>query len=556
MKKSKKILFSLGAVLPLAAGVALTSCSQVMPPKDNTGYQFAADADLRKAAAGNIGTINQVKNVVENSLQLAEAVPSTSSSVTLVEGDGASGTGTTGTGNTGDNSGTGSAAGTGGTGMQNMPTQDQPQVMLSGAWKHFYAIAKDMQESDAKTKATAGLTTFRNTFKAKFADLLNFAGGKTLTDGSASLDDLNTARDSFVAKWKEVFKVYNELGTALGQSVTFDTTKTLEELTQASQGLSSLYKINQVDVYNFAKPVAGSSYNDLARFFEALNGNLGIQFANNATKDTVFKLFGNTMALIMSRQLRIIDGAINSVLLTTPANKKDGVETKLLANINKNSTIKSRYDTAVATLKNVKELTDKWANSSIITKAEGQQSKLEMAATKGNEQSKALLTKVVNAIYGNTANMPAFAAKGLLKSVTDLTAQLDGVKSLVSASYTKLADFLSVYKMTNSSWMDGVGIFVNSSALSALTTDAISKLAPAEGNMETDKALFDEVKAELTKLVADTASLSKNGGAQDMKSAFYLNQMVRSITSDNQARLASMGEGVDGFKAYANNLIA
>lgn len=72
-----------------------------------------------------------------------------------------------------------------------------------------------------------------------------------------------------------------------------------------------------------------------------------------------------------------------------------------------------------------------------------------MAAAKANETSKPVLTRLVNALYGNSANMPGFAVKGLFRSVNDLKTQLDAVKTLVSANYTSLSDFINVYKMTN-----------------------------------------------------------------------------------------------------------
>lgn len=590
MKRSKKILFSLGAVLPVAGGVLLTSCSYAMP---KAAYGFAADADFRRAAFGNIATINQVKNVVENSLQLPAMAPTvtpaapaggggdsnTAMSTAGTESTAtATNTGTqngSGQGNQNSGAGTGSGstsstesgAGTAGTpaammngstpGTATQPAMSMPTAMMpmsSGAWKHFEEIVKG-KSSAQKSTAENGLVKFYNDFKTKFSELLGFAGSKNLTDGSASLEDLRTARADLVTKGQAWFTVYNEFGTALGQSTTFDTTKSFEELAQANQGLNTFYKLMGVDVYNFAKPVAGDSYNDLARFFEALNGFLGTQFANNASTTNVFQLFGNITALLISRELRIIDGAINSVLLTTPATNREGLETQLLANVNKNSTIKQRYDETVKVLNDVKAQTDQWANSPIVTKANNQQSKLEMAAAKANEESKKILTRLVNALYGNSANMPGFAVKGLFGSVRDLGAQLDAVKNLVSANYTSLSDFINFYKMTNTTWMEGVGIFVNSLALNSLAGDAVDKLAPAATDASADQALFTEVKAELKKLVAASTSLPKNGAGEDKKSAFYLNQMVRSITSDNQARLATIGEGVNGFSFYVNTAL-
>lgn len=210
-----------------------------------------------------------------------------------------------------------------------------------------------------KTTAEMGLMKFYTDFKAKFDEVLKFEGSKNLRDGTASLEDLRTGKTDLETKAKALFTVYNALGTALGQSKTFDTTKkSFEELAEANQGLSTLYKLMNVDVYNFAKPVAGNSYNDLARFFEALNGFLGGQFAMNTTDQNVFQLFGNITALLISRELRIIDGAINAVLLTTPSTNREGLETLLLTNVNKNSTIKQRYDETVKALNDVKAQTD------------------------------------------------------------------------------------------------------------------------------------------------------------------------------------------------------
>lgn len=103
--------------------------------------------------------------------------------------------------------------------------------------------------------------------------------------------------------------------------------------------------------------------------------------------------------------------------------------------------------------------------------------------------------------------------------------------------------------------MEGVGIFVNSQALNGLNDTEIDKLTAASTSDAADTALFTEVKIELKRLVAATASLPKNGAGQDKRSAFYLNQMVRSITSDNQARLASMGEGAQEFSFYVNTAL-
>lgn len=172
------------------------------------------------------------------------------------------------------------------------------------------------------------------------------------------MEDLRTGKTDLETKAKALFAVYNEFGRALGQTVTFDTTKSFEELAQANEGLKTLYKLNGVDVYNFAKPFAGNSYNDLARFFEALNAFLGGQFDMNTTNQNVFQLFGNITALLISRELRIIDGAINAVLLTTPSTNREGLETLLLTNVNKNSTIKQRYDETVKALNDVKAQTD------------------------------------------------------------------------------------------------------------------------------------------------------------------------------------------------------
>lgn len=72
-----------------------------------------------------------------------------------------------------------------------------------------------------------------------------------------------------------------------------------------------------------------------------------------------------------------------------------------------------------------------------------------MAAAKANADSKTVLDNLVGAIYGNSNNMNMFARKGLLGSVRDLNTQLDAVKTLVSANYTSLSDFINVYKMTN-----------------------------------------------------------------------------------------------------------
>ncbi|MFN3044839.1 hypothetical protein ACK3C2_03340 [Mycoplasmoides gallisepticum] len=607
MKRSKNILFSLGAVLPLAGGVLLTSCAEAM---SRTKYNFAADADFRKAAFGNIGTINQVKNVVENSLQLPAMAPTVTSTTPAAgaaggagqaagggaAASGTSGTGTTsgtGAGNAGTSSATSSgtessggsssqegssgsssnASGQGGSTQGNTSTESsrssasgsgesasagsgttmQPAMMtmLSGAWKHFDAIVKAHTD---KTNAENALVKFYNEFKAKFAELIGFAGSKNLTDGTASLEDLRTGKTDLETKAKALFAVYNEFGRALGQTVTFDTTKSFEELAQANEGLKTLYKLNGVDVYNFAKPFAGNSYNDLARFFEALNAFLGGQFDMNTTNQNVFQLFGNITALLISRELRIIDGAINAVLLTTPSTNREGLETLLLTNVNKNSTIKQRYDETVKALNDVKAQTDQWANSPIVTKTNNQQSKLEMAAAKANADSKTVLDNLVGAIYGNSNNMNMFARKGLLGSVRDLNTQLDAVKTLVSANYTSLSDFINVYKMTNTTWMEGVGIFANSLALN-LKNDAIDKLTAANNSDAADTALFTEVKNELKRLMTATASLPKNGAGQDKKSAFYLNQMVRSITSDNQARLASMGEGAQEFSFYVNTAL-
>ncbi|QMT98385.1 hypothetical protein H3143_02685 [Mycoplasma tullyi] len=614
MKRSKKILFSLGAVLPVTGGVLLTSCTQMMT---NTGYNFAADADFRRAAFGNIGTINQVKNVVENSLQLPMMAPvmtpvttsaggqageetkqaegaggtgdaqgagtttgagvgtpakASSSIVRLVE-DNSSGNGSGGAASGGSQSGdstqgnmmNGSGAGSATTTMPTSTTAATPAAttpatmpaammpMASGAWKHFEDIVKS-KTSTEKTTAEAGLIKFYNDFKAKFAEVLGFAGGKNLTDGTASLADLQTAKTTLETKGRELFTVYNDFGKSLGQTTMFDTTMSFEELADANKGLSNLYVLMGVNVYDFAKPVAGNSYNDLARFFEALNGFLGGQFAMNAITANVFQLFGNITALLISRELRIIDGAINSVLLTTPTTNKPGLETQLLANVNKNSTIKARYDETVKVLGDVKAQTDMWANSPIVMKTNGAQSKLEMAAAKADESSKMALTRLVGALYGNMANMNPFARKGLFASVRDLGTELDSVKNLVSSNYTKLSDFISVYKMTNATWREGVGIFVNSLATNMMAAD-IDKLMPASTASAEDMALFTEVKTELKRLVAATSSLPKNGAGQDKKSAFYLNQMVRSITSDNQARLASMGEGVEGFSFYVNTAL-
>lgn len=104
--------------------------------------------------------------------------------------------------------------------------------------------------------------------------------------------------------------------------------------------------------------------------------------------------------------------------------------------------------------------------------------------------------------------------------------------------------------------MEGVGIFVNSQALNGLNDTEIDKLTAATNVSDAaDTALFTEVKTELKRLVAATTSLPKNGAGQDKRSAFYLNQMVRSITSDNQARLASMGEGAQEFSFYVNTAL-
>ncbi|MDC4183106.1 hypothetical protein [Mycoplasma bradburyae] len=572
MKRSKKLIISLGAVLPMVGTLALSSCGKMA--QASKPYEFKADADFRKAAFGNIGTINQVKNVVENSLQIPADAPAGTmmSGTAMGTNNGAGNTGGTtmntmtmmmnmssttvreASGETAETRAGETTTGGGDTAAVTKSVEPKPaDPMFMGAWKQFRAIIDKMADDAAKTAGTEAIKKFKTDFKAKFGELLAFGGTNmtALTDGSATLEQLNTARATFVTKWKEVFAVYNTFGTAIKQSPTFDTTKTLRELAQAGEGLKDFYKLNGVNVYNFAKPVAGDSYNDLARFFEALNSFLGTQFSNNSTPENVFKLFGNIMALLMDRELRIIDGAINAVQLTTPTNNKAGVEAKLLANLNKNSTILARFQEAQKAIASVKEQTDKWAASAIIKKEGNAQSKLEMAATKGDTASNELLVKLRNAIYGNDANMPGFAKKGLLSSIDALSKQLKAAESYVSNNYTSLDKFVSFYKMTNTTWMDAVGIFVNSRAFDGLDATKIDTLMQAN---EADKALFDEVKAELKTLAAATASLSKLGGAQDKKSAFYLNQMVRTITSDNQARLASIGEGLenDGFKNYAN----
>ncbi|UTS70659.1 hypothetical protein [Mycoplasma bradburyae] len=561
MKRSKKLIISLGAVLPMVGTLALSSCGKMA--QASKPYEFKADADFRKAAFGNIGTINQVKNVVENSLQIpADAPAGTMMSGTAMGTNNGAGGNTTSSRSSlvlveGDTSGSG---GTGGTDSSTAPAPATPaaqpeakpaEQMFMGAWKQFRAIIDKMTDGEAKNKANEAIKTFKADFKTKFGELLKFGGDNmtALTNGSATLEQLNAARDSFVAKWKEVFTVYNTFGKALNQSVIFDTTKTLRELAQAGDGLKTFYKLNNVDVYNFSKPVAGDSYNDLARFFEALNSFLGTQFSNNSTPENVFKLFGNIMALLMDRELRIIDGAINAVQLTTPTNNKAGVEAKLLANLNKGSTILARFNKATEVVKSVKDQTDMWAANAIIKKEGNAQSKLQMAVAKANEESKKVLSKLSDAIYGNEANMPGFTKKGLLNSVDALSKQLKAAESYVSSNYTSLDNFVSFYKMTNSTWMDAVGIFLNTRPIAGLTNDAIEKLAPAA---DTDAMLFTEIKTQLKALIAATPSLTKVGDGQDVKSAFYLNQMVRTITSDNQARLASIGEGVDGFKNYAN----
>ncbi|MDC4163061.1 hypothetical protein LNO75_00500 [Mycoplasma sp. T363T] len=578
MKRSKKLIISLGAVLPMVGTLALSSCGKMA--QASKPYEFKADADFRKAAFGNIGTINQVKNVVENSLQIPKDMPASmasdagaaamgsgtgatmpttmadmnmmnKSSTTIREASGENG----GTNPAGTGSGTESTS-TGGTAetAAKPAAESSPkpaEQMFMGAWKQFRAIIDKMTDDEAKNKANEAIKTFKADFKTKFGELLKFGGDNmtALTNGSATLEQLNAARDSFVAKWKEVFTVYNTFGKALNQSVIFDTTKTLRELAQAGDGLKTFYKLNNVDVYNFSKPVAGDSYNDLARFFEALNGFLGTQFSNNSTPENVFKLFGNIMALLMDRELRIIDGAINAVQLTTPANNKAGVEAKLLANLNKNSTILARFNKATEVVKSVKDQTDMWAANAIIKKEGDAQSKLEMAIAKANPESAKTLTSLKDALYGNASNKNMFARNGLLKSVDSLNKTLQSAKSYVSSSYTSLDSFVSFYKMTNSTWMDGVGIFVNTRPIAGLDTTKIDALAPAAN---TDAMLFTEIKTQLKALIAATPSLTKVGDGQDVKSAFYLNQMVRTITSDNQARLASIGEGVDGFKNYAN----
>ncbi|MDC4183829.1 hypothetical protein [Mycoplasma bradburyae] len=573
MKRSKKLIISLGAVLPMVGTLALSSCGKMA--QATKPYEFKADADFRKAAFGNIGTINQVANVVNNSLQIPKMMASTGGTTggemkMGMAADGMPGTMVmTNSGSTGSGNGESTrssltlveengAAGTGApaAAAPSQPAASAPAVteqMFTGAWKHFRHIVDEMTNNEEKNKAQTALMTFKTDFTAKFKEFLNFGGSDmdVLKNGSASLEQLNTARTNYVAKWKEVFGVYNKLGEALKQTSTFDTTKTLRELSQAGEGLKDFYKLGDVNVYSFAKPVAGDSYNDLARFFEALNSFLGTQFEKNATKTNVFKLFGNMMALLMDRELRIIDGAINAVQLTTPANNKPGIEAKLLANLNKGSTILARFNKATEVVKSVKDQTDMWAANAIIKKEGDAQSKLQMAVAKANEESKKVLSKLSDAIYGSESNMPGFAKKGLLNSVDALSKQLKAAESYVSNNYTSLDKFVSFYKMTNTTWMDAVGIFVNSRAFDGLDATKIDTLMQAN---EADKALFDEVKAELKTLAAATASLSKLGGAQDKKSAFYLNQMVRTITSDNQARLASIGEGLenDGFKNYAN----
>ncbi|MDC4182379.1 hypothetical protein [Mycoplasma bradburyae] len=571
MKRSKKLIISLGAVLPMVGGLALSSCGKMAQASKQ--YEFKADADFRKAAFGNIGTIGQVANVVNNSLQIPKMMASTGGTAggemkMGMAADGMPGTMVmTNSGSTGSGNGESTrssltlveengAAGTGApaAAAPSQPAASAPAVteqMFTGAWKHFRHIVDEMTNNEEKNKAQTALMTFKTDFTAKFKEFLNFGGSDmdVLKNGSASLEQLNTARTNYVAKWKEVFGVYNKLGEALKQTSTFDTTKTLRELSQAGEGLKDFYKLGDVNVYSFAKPVAGDSYNDLARFFEALNGFLGTQFEKNATKTDVFKLFGNMMALLMDRELRIIDGAINAVQLTTPANNKPGIEAKLLANLNKGSTILARFNKATEVVKSVKDQTDMWAANAIIKKEGDAQSKLQMAVAKANEESKKVLSKLSDAIYGSESNMPGFAKKGLLNSVDALSKQLKAAESYVSSNYTSLDNFVSFYKMTNSTWMDAVGIFLNTRPIAGLTNDAIEKLAPAA---DTDAMLFTEIKTQLKALIAATPSLTKVGDGQDVKSAFYLNQMVRTITSDNQARLASIGEGVDGFKNYAN----
>lgn len=600
MKRTKRILFSLGGVLPVVGGMILSSCSQ-MPAKSSKPYEFSADAEFRAAAFGNINTIQQVNNVISQSLQLTvdpapkkeetdkskkpevkskdetagketdgkqgesdpKAKPGKSSSVTLLEDAAPAATQQQNEKKEGEEQ-----AAKPQTEEQKADKETPPKEQENkGFWKHALSIAdkfeKENEKKDdrdnIKEKTRLGLLEFAKNFPTKLKELVAFGGDnqEKLIKGTASLEELKTAKASFETKWKALFEEFNKLAKLLETKVTFDTTKPLSELVKSANitDLMNLFKANSKSVYEFAKPTK-NSYNDLARFFEAVNGGLGNQFTNNVKEEDAFRLFGGIMALILDREQRTIDGAINAVALTTPENKSEAVQDKVFENISSSSDIVSRLSVAKTAIANFKKLSDQWSSNEIFKKDGNKKSSFELAmeAVTGDT----LLNKVNAAFYGDAKAQNPLTKDGIYKSLTDLETAFKNAESKVGKDgYANINDFIDFYKLTGSTWRGAVGIFLNTNSLNGLNDEQVNALTAKGDANEEQKTALETVKTQLKTLISQTKNMWAGGVSGAKDSGFYLNHMVRSVTSDSQAVLAVLGKdtGNDKFVSYSNTLI-
>ncbi|QZX48982.1 hypothetical protein [Mycoplasma sp. E35C] len=601
MKRTKRILFSLGGVLPVVGGMILSSCSQ-MPAKSSKPYEFSADAEFRAAAFGNINTIQQVNNVISQSLQLTvDQAPKKeetdkSKKPEVKSKDEAAGKETAGKeGESGskdkttqsssvtllDDAAPAATQQENGSKKEGEEQTTKPQTEEQkdnketppkeqenkGFWKHVLSIAdKFEKENDKKDgrdnireKTRLGLLEFAKNFSTKLKELVAFGGDnqEKLIKGTASLEELKTAKASFETKWKALFEEFNTLAKLLETKVTFDTTKPLSELVKSANitDLMNLFKANSKSVYEFAKPTK-NSYNDLARFFEAVNGGLGNQFTNNVKEEDAFRLFGGIMALILDREQRTIDGAINAVALTTPENKSEAVQDKVFENISSNSDIVSRLSVAKTAIANFKKLSDQWSSNEIFKKDGNKKSSFELAmeAVTGDT----LLNKVNAAFYGDAKAQNALTKDGIYKSLTDLETAFKNAESKVGKDgYANINDFIDFYKLTGSTWRGAVGIFLNTNSLNDLNDDKVNALSAKQDASEESKKALETVKTQLKTLISQTKNMWAGGVSGAKDSGFYLNHMVRSVTSDSQAVLAVLGKdtGNDKFVSYSNTLI-
>ncbi|QZE12412.1 hypothetical protein [Mycoplasma sp. Ms02] len=497
--KFKTLMFTSVAITPALAAIAM-SCSQnqekkmspekeTIPVNEEYVYNQEVASNFLSAVSGNIGTRFQVANIIRGALGL-----------------------------------------------------DQ-----NNEYSEEYGILQFLKTmSQASQEKRAKFEEFNNQVKTKIGELVNFAGDKTalLQQNKASKEDYLSARANFNQKANEFLALINNFGKVLELEdfANIENKDIRYYVDVASKDKSTLTGVVNLDSKYLAKvaPENQNSVNDLTRFYESIANLIGQFFfkANNSVlidnPNHVLYKFAQFFALIANRMDLLLASRAHVASLVEEKNKEnaEGIKQELQKHTQDIKTRYNKFKQAIDQIANTK------TNLEFIASYDSGKNKhnlfLEAKAESENDQEK---QSVINSIQtlldilnGNFA--PLAQNNNAKAGLLDAMDKLNHFAAIEASGLDSTEGFMNYFSQVSSSWMAGVGLFVNADEFSKALKDFNSKTADIDWSQKGKTGvLVIELQALLEKQKEAFSSFFAKPAEANLGSAYIANHAVRNLTS-------------------------